>query len=79
MDGLDLLAALGHDPLQTQLAGVGEHDRALGRERLAELDGVDSRDQSRKRLPPLLQRALAEIALSSAPIRRFICVGSDLI
>ncbi len=26
--------ALRHDPLEAELAGVGEHDRALGRQRL---------------------------------------------
>jgi len=45
---------------------VGEHDRALGRERLAELDGVDSCDQPRKRRPTLLQRRWLKIVALEA-------------
>jgi hypothetical protein len=40
---------------------MGEHGRALCRQRLAEPDAVDAVDQLRERLSPLLQRPLAEI------------------
>ena len=50
-----------HDPLQAELASVGEHSRALDRQRCAEPDAVDARDQPRERLSPLFQRPLAEI------------------
>jgi len=52
---------LRHDPLEAQLAGVSEHDRALGRQGFAEPDAVDAGDQPRKRVSPLLERALTEI------------------
>jgi hypothetical protein len=45
---------------------VGEHGRALGRERCAKPDAVDSCDQLRERLSPLLQRPPAEIVALEA-------------
>ena len=41
---------LRHDPLEAELAGVGEHDRAFGRQGFAEHDAVDAADESRKRI-----------------------------
>ena len=40
---------------------MGEHDRAFGRQGFAEHDAVEAADESRKRISPLFQRALAEI------------------
>jgi hypothetical protein len=45
---------------------VGEHDRAIGRERRAEPDGVDAGDQPRERVSPLLEWVLAEIVAVEA-------------
>ena len=53
--------ALQDDPLEAQLAAVGEHDRALVSDRCAKLDVVDSCDQPCKRRSPLFERAFAEI------------------
>ena len=58
---IEAAGALRHDPLKAQLAGVGEHDRALGLDRLAEQDAVDAGDQPREPVAPLLERALAEV------------------
>jgi hypothetical protein len=40
---------------------LGEDDRALGDERLAEQDAVDAGDQLHERLPSRLDRAQAQI------------------
>jgi hypothetical protein len=40
---------------------VSEHDRTIGRQGFAEPDPVGAVDQPRKRLAPLLERAIAEI------------------
>jgi hypothetical protein len=53
--------ALRHDALEAELAAVREHDRALVRDRCAELNAVDSCDQARERVSPLLEGALAKI------------------
>jgi hypothetical protein len=45
---------------------VGEHDRALGLQGCAKLDAVDSCDQLRERLSPLLEGALAEVVALEA-------------
>ena len=58
---IEAAGALRHDPFEAQLAGVGEHDRALGLDRLAEQEAVDAGEQPRERVPPLLERALAQI------------------
>ena len=39
---------------------MGEHDRALGRDRLAEQDAVDAANELRKPVAPLLERAQAD-------------------
>jgi hypothetical protein len=53
--------ALRDDPLEAHLAGLGEHDRPFGRQGFAGQDAGDTGDQSRKRVSPLLERALTEI------------------
>ena len=58
--------ALRDDPLQTQLAGLGEHDRALGRQGFAEQDAVDAEDEPRQRVAPLLERPEAQIVALKA-------------
>jgi hypothetical protein len=45
---------------------VGEHDRALGLDRLAEHHAVDAGDQPRKPGAPLLQRVMTEILAGEA-------------
>jgi hypothetical protein len=52
---------LRHDSLEAQLAGLGEDDRALGLDRLAEQDAVEAGDESRERLTPILERTQAQI------------------
>jgi hypothetical protein len=37
--------SLRHDALKAELAGLGEHDRAFGGERLAEQDAFDAGDE----------------------------------
>ena len=58
--------AFGHDPLQAELAGVGEHGRALGREGFAEHDAVDAVDEERELVAPLLERVMTEILAGEA-------------
>src|SRR5208337_1543238 len=53
--------ALRHDPLHAQLAGLGEHDRALGLDGLAEQDTVGPVDKPQERPAPLLERMLTKI------------------
>ena len=45
----------------SQLARLGEHDRAIGLDRLAEHDVAGAGDEPRELVAPLLERALAEI------------------
>src|SRR5271165_2743668 len=52
---------LADDPLQTHFAGLGEDDRALSLDRLAEHDGVDPGDQRVQFRPADLQRQLAPV------------------
>ena len=40
---------------------MGEHDRALGLDRLAEHDAVDAANEPRKLVAPLLERALTHV------------------
>jgi hypothetical protein len=49
--------------MPSQLARLGEDDRALVNERYAEQDSVAAPpgDEPRERLPPLLQRTVAQI------------------
>jgi hypothetical protein len=53
-------------PSSSQLARLGEHERALGVDRLAERDAVDAMDEPRKLVSPLLERTLAEIVALKA-------------
>src|SRR5271165_6199428 len=48
--------ALRYDPLQTQLAGLGEHERSIGRR--ASLNRMPSTWTTRKLVSPLLERTL---------------------
>jgi hypothetical protein len=56
---------LRHNPIESQLARLGEHERALGVDRLAERDAVDAMDEPRKLVSPLLERTIAEISGSA--------------
>jgi hypothetical protein len=43
------------------LAGLGEHERSLGREGLAEQDAIDAVDEPREIVSPLRKRALTQV------------------
>jgi hypothetical protein len=50
---VEAAGALRHDPLQAHLARLGEDERALCLDRLAEEDVLDAGDEPRQRLPPV--------------------------
>src|SRR6516164_5560116 len=58
---VEAAGALRHDPLQAHLARLGEDERALGLDRLAEEDVLDAGDEPRQRLPPVLQGLQANV------------------
>ena len=53
---IEAALSLRHDALKAELAGLGEHDRAFGGERLAEQDAFDAGDEQQERASPPLER-----------------------
>ena len=53
--------ALRNDPLQAQLASLGEDERSLGHQGVAEQNAVDAGDERPKCGSPFLDRPLTEI------------------
>jgi hypothetical protein len=51
---------------RAQLAGMGEHERALALDRLAEHEAFDAGDEPRQLVAPLLERVMTEILASEA-------------
>jgi hypothetical protein len=58
---IEAALSLRHDALKAELAGLGEHDRAFGGERLAEQDAFDAGDEQQERASPPLERTQAHI------------------
>jgi hypothetical protein len=57
---------LRHYALEAELTGFSEHDRALGDQRLAELDSDNAGDEPQKRLATRLNRPQAQIVAVAA-------------